>query len=652
MANYSLVIGSKFSPFTYEELLKAPVMATQAYQEIEAGLSDLAAEANVWEEIANEQTDPYAYSLYKKYADDLSAQAELLASKGLTPESRSALSKMKSRYSSEITPIKNAYTRRQALATEQREARNKDATMLFDRDIATMSLDDFIRNPEITYSPYSGALIASQVGTAAKSLAKAMRDNPRKWKSILENQYYETIMQKGYTPEEVLLATLNDPKAPQDLRNIVEDVIDSTGIREWKNPNALKQAYDYARQGLWESIGETTYQIQQNRGWINPNEKPKDGNKLTPSPNFSPRIMEGVVGKEEKSLKLLDGLRPTPTGYSTNKLDSLRKNLENAKGELAAYSENDISKYESHRQKMDIATATPSTGVGSYQSLAQGISASTSTPSGYAEYSRKKSKYDNALKEYNDAVAEVNTIVEKYSHLGATPYEQLYIGSRLDAIQQSQEKTSFALNLKESDYNNVRHGIANLVGAVDKETINRGAVGFIDSKGKSLNYKDTQEIIDNIDNVKVKVSGGANPKLKVVYGGKEYSIKGVEQLDKYNRELKIVNDYLKDFSSNITPSITFIDDKTYNDIAINGIMNVRLSNVNLQPIPGSNFEGTVLYSPTSGEYIKVLLDSEGNLIGTNTLSDELSGGQLRDMYFINMANAGLSGLTSLLARED
>lgn len=267
MANYSLVIGSRFSPFTYEELLKAPIMATQAHQEIEAGLSDLATKANVWDEIANEQTDPYAYSLYKKYADDLATQAELLASKGLTPESRSALSKMKSRYSSEITPIENAYTRRQALATEQREARNKDATMLFDRDIATMSLDDFIKNPETTYSPYSGALIASQVGTAAKSLAKVMRENPREWKKVLNHQYYETMMQKGYSPEEVLLATLDDPKAPQDLRNIVENVIASTGIRDWDNPEALQQAYDYAKQGLWESIGETSYQMQTNRAY-------------------------------------------------------------------------------------------------------------------------------------------------------------------------------------------------------------------------------------------------------------------------------------------------------------------------------------------------------------------------------------------------
>jgi hypothetical protein len=628
-------------------------MATKAHQELESGLSDLATKASIWEEIADEQSDPYAYSLYKNYAKELSKQAEFLASNGLTPESRGVLSKMKSRYSSEITPIENAYTRRQTLAAEQRTARNKDATMLFDKDISTMSLDDFIKNPETSYTPYSGALIASQVSTATKSLAKAIKENPRKWKSILGGQYYETMMQKGYTPEEVLLASINDPKAPQDLRKIVEDVVNSTGIKDWDNPNALKQAYEYARQGLWDAIGDTTYQVQQNRGWIDPNEKPKeDKNKPVVTPNFSPRIMEGVSGEEDKSLNVLEGLRPTPTGYSTNKLDSLRKDLEEAKGKLSSYSQDEVSKYEDHKRNMKNATAKTAAGTGSAKSMAQGMAMSVLTPTGYSEYVRKRADYDAALKEYNNAVAELNTIVKKYSHLGATPYEQLYIGSRLDRIQQAQEKTSFALNLKESDYNNVRHGIANLVGAVDEKTINRGAVGFVDDKGKTLNYKKTQEIIDNIEDVKVKVSGGSNPKLKIVYGGKEYTIKGVEQLDNYNRELKVVNDYLKDFSNNITTSITPIDDATYADIATKGIMNVRFSGYNLQPIPNSSFEGTTLYNPTTGEFIKVIIDREGNLIGMNTLSGELSGGQMRDNYFKNMANAGLEGLLPLLARED
>ena len=207
MANYSLVIGSKYSPFTFDELLKPALMATQAHNELENQYAELSAKANVWEEMADKQTDPYAYSLYERYANDLRTQADALATQGLTPLSRKALLDMKGRYSKEITPIETAYSRRQKLAEEQREARSDDGTILFDKDIASVSLDDFIKNPNLSYSSYSGELLATQVGQAAKSLSKEMRDNPRKWKSILGGQYYETLMQEGYRPEEILLAS-------------------------------------------------------------------------------------------------------------------------------------------------------------------------------------------------------------------------------------------------------------------------------------------------------------------------------------------------------------------------------------------------------------------------------------------------------------
>lgn len=650
MANYSLIVGSRYSPFTFEELLKPALLATKAHQELEAQYDDLTTKASAWEEMANKETDPYAYGLYSKYAEDLKAQADLLATQGLTPSSRKALLDMKGRYYKEITPIEQAYTTRQKYMEEQRKGA---ADNIYSFDASTLSLDDLIKNPSLSYKTYSGNTLTKQVREAAKNLAKDFKENPRKWREILGGQYYETVMQKGFSANDIELAIAGDPKAPKELTRIVEGAVNSSGIKGWGDKEALSKAYNYARQGLWDAVGDTTYQVQQNRGWVNPNEKPKDDpNKPTVTTNFGPRLMEGVEGEEDKSLKLLDGLRPTPTGYSTNKLDSLRRDLEEAKGKLSSYSQDEISKYEAHRQRMNVATATPASGVGSYQSLAQGISVSSSTPTGYSEYTRKRADYDSALKAYNDAVTELNAIVERYSHLGATPYEQLYIGSRLDRIQQAQEKTSFALNLKESDYNNVRHGIANLIGAADEKTINRGAIGFVDDKGETLNYRKTQDIIDNIETVKIKVSGGSNPKLKIVYGGKEYTIKGIEQLDNYNRELKVVNDYLKDFSNNITSSITPINDATYSEIATKGIMNVRLDSVNLQPIPNSSFEGTTLYNSTTGEFIKVIVDKEGNLIGMNTLSGEMSGGTMRDNYFINMANAGLEGLVPLLAREE
>ena len=78
----------------------------------------MAVKSNVWKGLANEQTDPTAYKMYKTYADDLETRAGMLAKEGLTPASRKSMLDMKTRYSSEITPIEQAYTTRQKQAEQ------------------------------------------------------------------------------------------------------------------------------------------------------------------------------------------------------------------------------------------------------------------------------------------------------------------------------------------------------------------------------------------------------------------------------------------------------------------------------------------------------------------------------------------------------
>ena len=112
MANYSLVIDSRFRPFEYQELLAPVLMATQAHQAVEEAYADLSTKANIWDKMANEATDPKAHALYKKYANDLQSYSDQLTQYGLTPTSRKAMLNMKSRYAKEIVPIENAYNRK------------------------------------------------------------------------------------------------------------------------------------------------------------------------------------------------------------------------------------------------------------------------------------------------------------------------------------------------------------------------------------------------------------------------------------------------------------------------------------------------------------------------------------------------------------
>lgn len=267
MANFSFVSGAKFRPFSYQEMLQPLQAYTQEYNTIQESIGELGTKADVFERMANEQTDPQAYAIYKQYSNDLAAQAESLAKQGLTPASRQGLIDMKRRYSSEIVPIEQAYKRRQELIDEQRKLQAQDSTLLFDRPASTLSLDELIANPALSPQSYSGALLSKQVGTAAQNLAKEVRENPRKWRTILGNQYYETIMQKGFRPDEIMQAVQNNPEASPILQGIVEDAIGSSGIRNWGDENILNRAYEYARQGLWNAVGETQYQTLSNKAY-------------------------------------------------------------------------------------------------------------------------------------------------------------------------------------------------------------------------------------------------------------------------------------------------------------------------------------------------------------------------------------------------
>ena len=268
--NYGLVIDSKFKARSFDDLIKPLAMYTQEYNALEQGINELDTKASIWENMANEQTDEKAYSMYKNYADDLRSAADQLASQGLSKMSRPALMALKSRYSKEIVPIEQAYTARQKQAEQQQQALLQDPTLLLSRRAATTSLDDYIENPQLAYESYSGKLLTAQAATAAQALAKQMRDNPRKWRNILHGAYYETLMQKGFTSQDVLEAIQRSPQAKQELLKIMDDVVGSSKIATWNDKDALRRAYEYAGQGLWSGVGETQYQMVQNPDHLNP----------------------------------------------------------------------------------------------------------------------------------------------------------------------------------------------------------------------------------------------------------------------------------------------------------------------------------------------------------------------------------------------
>lgn len=264
MANYSLVLDTKFKPFSYAEMLAPVAAATQAHQALEEEYGNLSAKADVWENMANEQSDPLAYKMYKGYSDDLRDRADTLLREGLNASSRKGMLDMRARYSKEIAPIEIAYKRREELAAEQRKAYAANPTLRYERYANAMSLDDFIKNPSIDYGrSYSGALLTQQVAQAAANYAKVLT-REGKLKSLGLPFQYTKDLGHGATPEQVL-AVIN--KAAQDgeegaisfLRGIRDQVIASSGTNAWITPGsaAAKERDAFANMGLYSALGQT-----------------------------------------------------------------------------------------------------------------------------------------------------------------------------------------------------------------------------------------------------------------------------------------------------------------------------------------------------------------------------------------------------------
>lgn len=261
MANYSLVVNSKFQPFSFDRYLQPYQIYGQNYKEIEEQYTDLSTKAGIWDGLANEQTDPYTYKMYKTYANDLENQASQLASEGLNAVSRKNMLNMRARYSKEIIPIEQAYNRRSKLAEEQRKLRAANPSIMFDRDFSSISLDDLLDNPELSYTSVSGDDLYKKGKEAAISASSRMMNvSP-----ALQGQYWK--IRQGYGADAANKFLLNQSNIPE-LKDAINRIVSQSGVTK----ENLSRAINYTISGIMSGISYNE-SYQANRGYIDPAER-------------------------------------------------------------------------------------------------------------------------------------------------------------------------------------------------------------------------------------------------------------------------------------------------------------------------------------------------------------------------------------------
>lgn len=261
MANYSLVVNSKFQPFSFDRYLQPYQIYGQNYKEIEEQYTDLSTKAGIWDDLANEQTDPRTYKMYKTYANDLENQASQLASEGLNAVSRKNMLNMRARYSKEIIPIEQAYNQRSKLAEEQRKLRAANPSIMFDRDFSSIPLDDLLDNPELSYTSVSGDDLYKKGKEAAISASSRMMNvSP-----ALQGQYWK--IRQGYGADAANKFLLDQSNIPE-LKDAINRIVSQSGVTK----ENLSRAIDYTISGIMSGISYNE-SYQANRGYIDPAER-------------------------------------------------------------------------------------------------------------------------------------------------------------------------------------------------------------------------------------------------------------------------------------------------------------------------------------------------------------------------------------------
>lgn len=266
MGNYSLIAGSTFKPFTYQELM-APVLDMSNYHEKIADEYDkLSSQADVLEAMGANDRDKGAYKKYKAYSDSLRTEADNLAKFGIDSESRQRLSDLRRRYNTDIVPIQNAWNKREEEAKMQQNALLSHPELRFTRTASDTPLDEYIANPNGGFGVVNLNTIAAQMSEAAKNLAKQKRDGYKM--EDIDPFTRNLITSYGLDPN-LVAAWQNNPDISPTLTGMMNEVLAANGLNEdfLQTPNG-KSIYNEAigaiQRGAWSAVGEDKAQVMEN----------------------------------------------------------------------------------------------------------------------------------------------------------------------------------------------------------------------------------------------------------------------------------------------------------------------------------------------------------------------------------------------------
>lgn len=253
-----LQLQTRFNPFTYDEMVRPLVDYGNAYRALESQYATLQQGAEQFRQAVESDSSQALKDRYHGYTNSLSSAINDF-SHGMTAANRSALIGLRGGFARDIQPIQVAFAKKAALADEQRKASMANPSMIFEKNAADMSLEEFIKNPMADYGrSVNGNMLTAGVIQKVKGLAQEARtpEGRAKLRKLFPFSY-EMIQENGFSMESINEAIRRSPSGPKILIDAMDDVVKASGILDWNNKAAIEKAYYYAGLGLYEAHGAT-----------------------------------------------------------------------------------------------------------------------------------------------------------------------------------------------------------------------------------------------------------------------------------------------------------------------------------------------------------------------------------------------------------
>ena len=253
-----VVIGARYNPYSFDDMLKPLAMAQQEYNTVQEGLSALTDSSNQFSRYL-EGTE--AGERVKQYNAAIDTAVADMAKNGLRRTNRDTLLGLKRQYNNDIAKINQSAAQLDTLYKGIQQAQMQASAKGDRLFVANMpTVDDLLTNPSATPTMVSAAGLEQQGMLAAKALVEQSDARPQI--EALGEMYNNIVSRQGFNSAEAQ-KFLRDASSIPALAQSIQQIESLYGVQNLgRDSAAARQAII---QGMFNGLSQkTTNNVQQN----------------------------------------------------------------------------------------------------------------------------------------------------------------------------------------------------------------------------------------------------------------------------------------------------------------------------------------------------------------------------------------------------